>query len=218
MSEGNPWTSTSARGAAGELLAAAHLMRKGWYVYRCQSPAAPFDLVAYQHSTGELLRVEVKSANQTPAPRSGSTVSDETSISFSWPTNDDWDLLIAVDDVAGVCIEITDKNPLVGRDLVRAHFGVSLLADHGPTAVDLVFSALKRAPEVDWTVDELARLTGLDKPRVSRGAKALVESGRAVRSARGVYRSGEPVAKRVTGAARVAQWEAARQTLQSKAS
>lgn len=77
--------SPSATGALSELRACAYLMADGYYVFRCESPSAPFDLVAYRGGT--CCRVEVKSISQT-APYSPT---------ISWPTNDEWDLLIAVD-------------------------------------------------------------------------------------------------------------------------
>ena len=62
-------------------------MADGYYVFRCESPSAPFDLVAYRD--GICHRVEVKSISKgaLAAP------------TFSWPSNDEWDLLVVVDHV-----------------------------------------------------------------------------------------------------------------------
>lgn len=49
-------------GAAGELIACADLMFRGWNVYRALSPNAPCDLIAWK---GErILRIEVRSARR----------------------------------------------------------------------------------------------------------------------------------------------------------
>ncbi len=46
-------------GAASELIAAAHFMKKGWYVFRAESPNCPCDIIIMR---GKIcLRVEVKS-------------------------------------------------------------------------------------------------------------------------------------------------------------
>lgn len=92
------WTSTGSKGAAGELLACAHLMRQGWHVYRCASPHAPFDLIAW--SAGTFVRVEVKTSGKPDGA---------TREHFGWPTNDEWDLLIVVTS-SGDCIELADHD------------------------------------------------------------------------------------------------------------
>lgn len=55
---------TAIIGAAGELFAAATLLRQGIPTYRAQAPACPADLVIDVHGT--LLRVEVRSAKRGP--------------------------------------------------------------------------------------------------------------------------------------------------------
>lgn len=72
-------------GAASELVAAAHLMRAGYHVYRACSNVAPVDLVALRE--GEpALRVEVKSGCEAKGHHS-----------FFKPKRDNWDLLMVVD-------------------------------------------------------------------------------------------------------------------------
>lgn len=72
------------RGAISELRAGAHLLEQGWHVFWSMSPACPVDMVAWQPG-GAPIKVEVKTltvrANQLVLP---------------WPTNDEWDLLLAV--------------------------------------------------------------------------------------------------------------------------
>jgi hypothetical protein len=63
-------------------------MADGYYVFRCESPSAPFDLVAYRD--GICHRVEVKSITVKAGP---------CAPTFSWPSNDEWDLLVVVDHV-----------------------------------------------------------------------------------------------------------------------
>lgn len=104
------WASNGSRGAASELRACAHLLAQGWDVYRSESPAAPFDLVA--HRAGVMLRIEVKSTTWTRG-----------SVTFCWPKNEDWDLLIVVDD-SGVCSEIRTHDRDAARDQVCAHHGL----------------------------------------------------------------------------------------------
>ena len=52
--------STNAMGAFVELLVCQDLMVRGYEVFRCVSPSASFDLVAYKKSTKETLRIEVR--------------------------------------------------------------------------------------------------------------------------------------------------------------
>lgn len=112
-----PWRNTAAKGAASELVACVYLLRQGWHVFRSQSSSCPFDLVAYRDGT--FCRVEVKSINWGSALRKGPSV--------AWPTNDEWDLLLVVDPDDGDCTEITDHDPLAGRNLIRAKFGFDAL-------------------------------------------------------------------------------------------
>lgn len=74
------------RGAASELRACAALMDQGYHVFRCEAPTAPFDLVAYRD--GICLRVEVKTGSTHPDRPNSPT--------FTWPRNDEWDLLVIV--------------------------------------------------------------------------------------------------------------------------
>jgi len=110
------WASSGPVGAASELRACAHLIDAGYYVYRCESPSAPFDLVAYRH--GACLRVEVKTLSmkdhQDHAP------------SFGWPRNDEWDLLIIVGR-ADVFQFTPDTPKWQARDAIRVHLGYSAL-------------------------------------------------------------------------------------------
>jgi hypothetical protein len=97
------------RGAASELLACAALMKAGYYVYRCESPTAPFDLVAYRD--GRCLRVEVKSATITNESRQRAPV-------FGWPRNDEWDLVIIVGSDRMFCFD-SDTAWTDARDIMR---------------------------------------------------------------------------------------------------
>jgi hypothetical protein len=49
-------------GAANELLVASDLIKKGYDIFRSESPHAPFDLVA--HKDGVLLRIEVRTGQR----------------------------------------------------------------------------------------------------------------------------------------------------------
>lgn len=104
--------SRSDKGAASELLACAALMRAGYFVYRAESPSAPFDLVAYRD--GRCLRVEVKGiapqARESHAP------------AFTWPRNTSWDLL-AVVGADRVFFFDSDTTADEARDTIRAHYG-----------------------------------------------------------------------------------------------
>lgn len=105
----------TARGAISELRACAYLMAADYYVFRCESPHAPFDLVAYKD--GVCHRVEVKSISRvselTPAARQNP---DRCAPSFSWPVNDDWDLLIVVDHRQDRILRFTSD---MSRDAIR---------------------------------------------------------------------------------------------------
>lgn len=46
------------KAAVGEMAAAADLMCRGFFVYRCLSQTGPFDLLAYKE--GRMLRIEVR--------------------------------------------------------------------------------------------------------------------------------------------------------------
>jgi hypothetical protein len=108
--------SSSAIGARSELVACAELMRLGFHVYRCESPTAPFDLVAYRD--GRCLRVEVKSVtlkNQHPQ--------------FSWPKNAEWDLLVVVGDQADVFLFEPSMARLDIVNAVRVHYGSPTIED-----------------------------------------------------------------------------------------
>lgn len=102
-------------GAASELVVCAELMRLGYHVFRCESPTAPFDLVAYRD--GQCLRVEVKSLSfqQNSAPV------------VSVPTNDEWDLVAYVGRDADVFVfqpqPSADALRRLVHDRVRAHYG-----------------------------------------------------------------------------------------------
>jgi hypothetical protein len=58
---GNADLPTGTVGAISELVVCAKLMGHGWHVFRCQSPNAPFDLVAVK---GDRIRkIEVRTGN-----------------------------------------------------------------------------------------------------------------------------------------------------------
>jgi len=69
---------TSAKGAAGELLVSVDLLKRGFFVFRSVSPTAPYDLIAC-NSQGKLFRIECrcgvvqKSSGKIYFNRTGST-------------------------------------------------------------------------------------------------------------------------------------------------
>lgn len=55
-------------GARSELLVCCDLMARGYYVYRAESPAAPWDLVAYRRENPcRALRIEVRTGTRNPS-------------------------------------------------------------------------------------------------------------------------------------------------------
>lgn len=129
---------TTTCGAASELRACAVLLDSGYSVFRSESPNAPFDLVAYQD--GQLLRVEVK------------TLSPATSTSyapvFTWPTNEEWDLLIIV----GPDQIFQFRSPIdreTARDTIRMAYDLAPLgarrhAPPGALTADLITELRRR--------------------------------------------------------------------------
>jgi len=116
MISGDVARSTGAVGATSELIACAELMRLGYFVYRCESPSAPFDLVAYRD--GRCLRVEVKTISMTKyAP------------SYTHPVNDEWDLLAVVGQGADVFLFEAGTPGLEIRNALRLHFGYPALPE-----------------------------------------------------------------------------------------
>lgn len=105
----------SAKGAASELVACAELMRAGYYVYRCESPNAPFDVVAYRD--GQCHRVEVKSVTFTEVSHW------RIAPSFSRPKNDEWDLLVVVGNDAEVFIFAAGTAYEAAKEIIREHYG-----------------------------------------------------------------------------------------------
>lgn len=87
----NPFTDSGAKGAASELIACAHFLKQGYYVYRSEGQHAPFDLVVYKG--GALLRVEVKSVSIQVNASTGAR-----SCTFARPKNEEYDLLAVVID------------------------------------------------------------------------------------------------------------------------
>ena len=98
-------------GAVSELRACAYLMTLGYYVYRCESPAAPFDLVAYRD--GVCLRVEVKSLSKSK---------DHLAPGFCAPRNLEWDLLLVVGPDKVFTFERSTSIEEARRQ-VRVHYG-----------------------------------------------------------------------------------------------
>lgn len=129
-------------GATNELIASAELMRLGYFVYRCESPSAPFDLVAYRD--GRCFRVEVKTITISPL--------DKFAPTFTSPVNDEWDLLAIVGQEADVFLFAAGTPRLEMRNTIRAHFGypampeVRPLRPHGTTAAYSRHFSLKEAP------------------------------------------------------------------------
>jgi hypothetical protein len=116
------WQSKGSKGAASELIACAYLMRQGWHAFRCESPASPFDLVAYRD--GEFLRVEVKSISRARRARTHLDPDPIDGANIPWPSNDEWDLLVAVDPDGCDCVEITTHDYREGINLLRKHYGL----------------------------------------------------------------------------------------------
>jgi hypothetical protein len=88
-------------------------MQQGYYVFRCESPQAPFDLFAYRD--GRSLRVEVKSV----------TVHDNNKYAptFAWPVNAEWDLLIVAGHEGRIFEFSAGTATEDARDAVRIGYG-----------------------------------------------------------------------------------------------
>jgi hypothetical protein len=112
--------SSATTGAASELIASAELMRLGFCVYRCESPHAPFDLVAYRD--GACLRVEVKTL-------AFSEFSPAFAPAFTAPTNNEWDVLALVGKDCDVFLFEFEMGIPAIRAALRLHFGFPLLAE-----------------------------------------------------------------------------------------
>jgi predicted HTH transcriptional regulator len=87
-------------------------MAKGYYVFRGESPHAPFDLVAYKE--GKCYRVEVK------------TVTAGKWLNIGTPANDEWDILIGVDFKNNMVFEFeqgTSRKQMIAE--MRAAYGMS---------------------------------------------------------------------------------------------
>lgn len=134
-------------GSVSELRASVHLMQQGFDVFRCVAPHAPFDLVA--HRDGQLYRVEVKTlgrpARDTHVPLT------------SWPTNDDWDLLVLCGEkmIFQFAYGVTRDDV---REEVRAALGI-VAAEPVPsrrkTLDDRVLALLREDPERHWTTRQV---------------------------------------------------------------
>jgi hypothetical protein len=114
--------SSGTTGAASELIVCAELMRLGFNVFRCESPHAPFDLIAYRD--GRFLRVEVKTVSlQKTAP------------TFAVPKNDEWDLVALVSKATGdVFFFESGATYRVMHDTIRPHLGYPPVIDPKPPA------------------------------------------------------------------------------------
>lgn len=121
-------SSRSTKGSIGELIACAELMRRGFHVFRCESPNAPFDLVAYRD--GQCQRVEVKTITFTE--RSDWRIAP----SFVWPRNDEWDLLLVVGADADVFVFASGTPQEACAGTIRAHYGFAprLMSERPRTA------------------------------------------------------------------------------------
>lgn len=130
-------TSRVSTGAASELIACAELIRRGYYVYRCESPSAPFDLVAYRDA--QCLRVEVKTITfhetKTYAPN------------FATPANDEWDLLVVVGKAADVFIFEGGTDVRDARNAIRTHFGYRTIGEPVPCGTYLAYRRHVRLDE-----------------------------------------------------------------------
>lgn len=111
--------SSGTTGAASELIVCAELMRLGFHVFRCESPHAPFDLIAYRD--GQFLRVEVKTVSL-----------QKTGPTFGLPKNDEWDLLAIVSKLGEVFLFESGATYRVIHDTIRPHLGFAPVVDQGP--------------------------------------------------------------------------------------
>lgn len=159
--------STSFVGAASELVACAELMRLGFSVFRCESPTAPFDLVAY--ADGQCLRVEVK------------TLSFQASYApiVSVPVNDEWDLVAYVGRGSDVFLfEPQPSNEDLRRvvhEAVRSHYGYAARsATLRPCGTVAAYSRHIRADEAPC---EPCRAAMRSRPRKAHAAGRLGLSG-----------------------------------------
>jgi hypothetical protein len=102
--------SKSSRGAASELRAGVYLLEQGWHAFRAVSPACPVDYVAWKPGSNPIL-VEIKSL-----------VIYHGVPSFTWPTNDAWDLLLLVEP-GRVCEVWAPTTRVEATNAVRAMYG-----------------------------------------------------------------------------------------------
>jgi hypothetical protein len=172
-----PYRSQSGKGAAAELIACAYLMRQGYDVYRCESPHAPFDLVAHQN--GIMQRVEVKTLNYSH------TLRPTYAPSFSWPVNDEWDVLIVVDHDDNICHEVYTHDRRAAIEQIRALYGFSPVIPPEQTFDDQVVArVLARLSEVAGrnglataSIRELANELSRDAPAVKKAVRRLLRTG-----------------------------------------
>lgn len=121
--EGVAYTSSSARGAASELVACAWLLERGWHVCRSVSPSCPFDGIAWRD--GVALRFEVKTLSLTLAHQAGTLgFARYPGATFTAPGNNEWDLLLVVGpaDVHSFGPE-DDRDDMI--DMLRRHYGLA---------------------------------------------------------------------------------------------
>jgi hypothetical protein len=176
--ESHQWDTARKRmGAWSELSASAHLLARGFDVYRSVSPAAAFDLVA--HRDGQLLRVEVKTVSR---PRGISWCP-----AFGWPVNDEWDLvLIVAPDVVFEFHKSATRED--ARDAIRAHYEVQG-RPKSETLSDRVLAQLRCAPDIEWTARAMClAVEGPHVQHVRNALAGLAGEGKASRVRPGVYR------------------------------
>ena len=162
-------------GAASELRGAAHLLSRGYEVFRSVSPHAGADLVAIKG--GEVLRVEVKSIGRPRQPGHCPP--------FGWPVNDDWDLLLIVG--PDVVFEFAaGATRAQAAQAIRAHFGLE------PTPAQLTHA--QRVAELvagggEWTARTVALALGITAVAARSALVACADAGTAERIRTGLYRA-----------------------------
>jgi len=141
-------------------------MRLGYYVYRCESPVAPFDLVAYKG--GQCIRVEVKTV--TPHP---------TAPDFSRPKNDQWDLLAVVADATVFFFEPT--TPVLDmRNAFRDYYGLppSELVELQPCPSAAAYHRHKRRSEACEPCEGFMRQHNHERYKLRKTRAAQSPEGR----------------------------------------
>lgn len=180
------WYSTSAKGAASELLACVYFLKAGCHVFRSESPSCPFDLVI--HRAGLLSRVEIKSLvwrSVEPARyvhAAGPVV--------SWPANDDWDILVVVNLDTGDCLEVTTHDKEEGRAQVREWCGFPpLVKSTIRSRIDPDLSRLfESSPDLVFSYADLVKTSGYKSHQCRASVDRLVNKEIIIVESKGNFR------------------------------